>query len=211
MSTIDLSHSISAEMPVFPGSSQPAIENLHHLEEHGWADKQIKIQTHHGTHLDAPSHMLKGAPGLDQLPLDNFAGPACVIRLHNHSGPIEITDLIKNTTSIAASKIVLLNTGWSRYWGEPEYFEDYPCLSRDSASWLADQGIKGLGIDALSVDPADCSDCPIHHILFEKNIFLIENLTSLEKLPPSGFILVAAPLKIEQADGSPVRALALVN
>jgi len=108
-------------------------------------------------------------------------------------------------------EFVLFHTGWSRLWGKETYFEGFPVLAPAAAHWLADRELKGIGFDAVSVDPVGSADYPNHRILFRKGMLSIENLTGLEPLIGRRFLFSCLPLKIEEADGSPVRAVAILD
>jgi arylformamidase len=111
---------------------------------------------------------------------------------------------------LEGAEFVLLHTGWSRHWGQEAYFAGFPVLSAEAARWLCGRGLKGIGLDAISIDPVDSTTYPNHHICFRAGLILIENLTGLEALAGRSFLFSCLPLKLEQADGSPVRAVALI-
>ncbi len=103
------------------------------------------------------------------------------------------------------------DTGWSQYWGTEQYFSDYPVLSLEAADWLSRFGLRGFGLDTISADEADSQDFPVHKAFLRNDMIIIENLTNLEKLPCSRFLFSCFPLNFEDADGSPVRAVAFIE
>jgi arylformamidase len=210
MQVIDLSHPIAAEMPVYPGTLSPEISHGSTFNEDGFLEQKITMVTHTGTHLDAPAHIIENGRTLDRFPVDYFCGRGVCIPMGNtESNTIGLNDLVQHEHRIAAGcDFVLLNTGQSRWWGHQRYFEDYPTLSVDAAKWLARFPLKGFGVDAISVDPIFAENWPVHNIFLKKEIILIENLTNLKSLPDAPFIFSCLPLKITNADGSPVRAVA---
>jgi len=105
----------------------------------------------------------------------------------------------------------LLYTGWSRYWGRNRYFSNYPVLSENAAGWLQRFNLKGVGFDTISADSAGSTADPVHKRLLSRNGLIIENLTRLETLPQTGFTFSCLPLFTENADGSPVRAVAMID
>jgi kynurenine formamidase len=105
---------------------------------------------------------------------------------------------------------VLLRTGWSALWGVEDYFRDFPCLTPDAARWLVDRGVRGFGVDTCSVDPPASSDLPVHHVLLGAGVLIVENLANLQALPGGRFQFLALPLRLSDADGGPVRAVAMV-
>ena len=212
MKLIDLSHPLFDSMPVYPGSESPVFETVATVGHEGYAEKRITLFSHTGTHLDAPSHILSRGLSLDRLPVDHFAGSASVLDFTSHSGRlIEIDDLLPYCYLIQNSDFVLIHTGWSRHWGQPSYLTGYPVLSGNAADWICGFGLKGLGVDAISVDPPQATGLPVHRRLLEEQIILVENLNRLQDLPQSGFTFFALPLRIRDGDGSPVRAVAMIS
>lgn len=211
MRIIDLSHDLEANMPLYPGTPAPRFEETASIDTDGYREKRISLCSHTGTHVDAPAHLIKAAKNLDQLPLETFYGDALQIRV---SAPgkkaIELDDLTALGGRIKDKRFLLLRTDWSRHWGSEKYFSGYPTLSQAAAHWLAAAGVKGVGLDTLSADPLDAPALPIHHILLGAGMIIVENLTHLSALPDKDFIFSCLPLKICDADGSPVRAVAVV-
>jgi kynurenine formamidase len=124
---------------------------------------------------------------------------------------IDIKELEAHQEKIGGVEFLLLNTGWGRYWGEPKYFRDYPVLSLAAAAWLAELGMKGIGLDTISADEIDSTDLPVHKAFLVKEILIIENLANLDQLPDNQFAFSCFPLYFENADGSPVRAVAVFS
>lgn len=212
MKIVDLSHTVSPHIPIYPGTEPPISSSPCTIDTVGFAEKKITLYSHTGTHVDGPAHIIEGARTLDQMSIDCFAGPSCVLDLSRIKKPtIDIADLEPFECHIGGEEFVLLHTGWDKYWGRDQYFEGYPILSRDSALWLAGHNLKGVGVDAISVDDVGSKTFPIHKILLEYNTIVIENLVNLLKLPKNSFIFFCMPLKLEKADGSPVRAIGVIE
>jgi arylformamidase len=213
---IDLSQLINANSTVYPDTVAPSFEVLNTVEKSGFAELKMTLVLHTGTHIDAPCHMLKNGKSLDQFTIDKFVGRAIVIPCH-HKTEIDVGYLKTFEDKITQVDFILFYTGWQDKWNTKEYFDDCPTLTREAAVWLTKFKLKGIGIDAFSLDKvssaerATSENFPNHHILLEQEIILIENLTNLDKLPDSGFIFQCFPLSIENADGSPVRAIANFN
>ncbi len=207
---LDLTHSISEGMPVYPGCVPPTIRQANTVEKAGYAEKFISIYTHTGTHIDAPAHMLADGKTLDQLGVDHFVGIACVIDVSGmHT--IEKVFLESQSTSVDACDFVLFHTGWAELWGHQGYFEGFPLLSLEAARWLGGRNLKGVGFDAISLDPVGSTRFQNHLVLFRAGLISIENLTGLEALIGKRFLFSCLPLKLEDADGSPVRAVAVLD
>lgn len=214
MKILDLTHSITPDMPVYPGTEQPVIITGCSIDEVGFLEKKLTFFSHTGTHIDAPAHLIKGQRTLDMFPIDHFYGPGLLLNFENSNRSIGLAKLEPYQDQIARVHFVLLYTGWSKYWGSEKYFTDYPVLSLEAAEWLSefpDFNLKGLGIDTLSADSAETTDYPVHKLLLEKNIIIIENLVNIEELHASKFNFSCFPLSFEDADGSPVRAVAYIS
>ena len=208
MPVLDLTQVLSPTMPVYPGTEPPTIRPATTVEADGFAEKWIGMYSHTGTHIDAPAHMLPGAATLDQLGIDRFVGPAWVVDV---PGPaIELELLEAQEAAMAGSEFVLFHTGWSAKWGTPGYFEGFPVLSGAAARWLSRRGLKGIGFDAISADPVSSTAFENHFECFRAGMILIENLTGLRPLVGKPFLFSCLPLKLEEADGSPVRAVAIL-
>jgi arylformamidase len=207
MTLFDLTHPVCNQTPVYPGELSPDIRNITDLENRGYREKWLSMGSHTGTHLDAPAHMLTDGKTLDQFPVSHFSGKAVFIPVQPGTGLIEVSHLKPYSDRITDADYVLLHTGWSRFWGTGQYFRDFPVLSDKAAGWLATFSLKGIGVDTISVDAVE-SDCwPVHKILFNAGMVIVENLTFSEIGNYEKAVIHCFPLKIEGADGSPVRAV----
>ena len=210
MKIIDLSHSIHPNIPVYPGTEQPIITQANTIDRDGFAEKKIAMYSHTATHIDAPCHILAGGKSLDQFPASHFFGPAVSIDVTQLSDPeIGINQLEPYADQLSKAAFVLLHTGWDSYWGQDKYFRDFPCFSPQAAEWLTRFSLQGIGIDTISIDHIDHADLPAHHILLGQEIVIIENLTNLNAITSGTFNFSCLPLPIQDADGSPVRAVAI--
>lgn len=209
---IDLSHTIRPGMPVYPGDPGPSFEVLSTVEEGGFYQREIRISSHVGTHIDAPAHVKADGRSLDRFPAEAFFGKAAVLDVTGREKAlIEVADLESRQESLEQSDFLLLHSSWSRYWGTDRYFRDYPVLSPAAAAWLRQFPLRGIGIDMVSVDAVDSEGLAIHHMLLENDLLIIENLTNLEQLPPTDSLFACWPLKLRDADASPVRAVAIIG
>lgn len=212
MKITDLTHTIHSDMPVFPGTEQPIFEKANTLEKDGFQEAKITMYSHTGTHIDAPAHMLREGPYLDALNIEHFIGKAAILDFScKNNGLIELGELVPYEDRIKNAEFIIIKTGWSKYWGEESYYEGYPSLSEESAKWLAKYSLKGIGIDAISIDDMKSTTFAVHKILLEKNIIIVENLTNLDSIASEHFVLSIMPLKSKNADGSPVRAISIEN
>jgi len=212
MAIIDLSHFLEVGMPLFPGTPVPIFEENASIETDGYREKKIALCSHTGTHMDAPAHIVAGAKTLDQLPVETFCGDAFLLNCTRaRKARIDLTELLPHVDAIRESAFIILHTGWDRYWGDEHYFSGYPALTPEAARWLAHLGLKGVGMDTISADPSDSLALPVHNILLGAGMVLVENLTNLAAVPAPSFLFAGFPLKIRDADGSPVRAVAIVR
>jgi arylformamidase len=211
MALIDLTHPIDNMIPVFPGEPGPKISNIAEHKTHGYRVKWLEMGSHTGTHMDAPAHLIPDGKTLDQFSVSHFTGIATVIPIPPLTSFIEIPFLTRFQEKIRESGFVLFATGWSKFWGADKYFRDFPVLTADAARWLAGHPLKGIGMDTISADPVNSVSLQIHHIILNAGILIIENL-----LFPQGFhadkaVFHCFPLRIADADGSPVRAVLSVE
>lgn len=212
MNVIDLTQVIHSDMPVFPGTEQPIFEKANTLEKDGFREAKITMYSHTGTHIDAPAHMLSDGPYLDDLEINKFIGKATILDFSDENiDIIEIKDLKRYEEKIENAEFVLIKTGWNKFWGKQSYYEDFPALSEEAAKWISEFNLKGIGIDAISIDKMKSTTFEVHKTLMSKSIIIIENLTNLESINSDYFILSIFPLKNKNADGSPVRATAIEN
>jgi arylformamidase len=206
---VDLSHLVTAGMPVYPGTAPPTFREATTVERDGFAEKEISLYSHTGTHVDAPAHMLVGAPTLDRFDAGYFVGRAYVVDVAGRQS-VERSVVEPHEAAIAGCDFILLHTGWSRYWGEPGYFRGFPVLTVNATRWLAQAGLRGVGVDAISVDPVDATSFDNHLELFRAGLITVENLTGLDALIGRTFLFSCLPLKLDAADGAPVRAVAIL-
>jgi kynurenine formamidase len=209
---IDLTHPISSGMPVYPGTEPPVLKTECTIEDIGFLEKKITLVSHTGTHMDAPAHLIKDAKTLDKFPIGQFYGRALLLNLTNIKvSTIELQKLEPHKDAIRNVDFLLLHTGWSKYWGSDKYFIDYPVLSMEAAEWLGKFRLKGIGLDTISADKVDTEKYLIHKVFLQNNTVIIENLTDLNLLPCNHFTFSCFPMSFKDADGSPVRAVGIVN
>lgn len=211
MIVIDLSRVIEETMPVYPGAEPPRIADVSTIARAGYAEKSLSLYSHTGTHLDAPGHVLEGAPRLDEVRAGQFIGPGRVLDVSAFRGrTVEVADLEKRGTDLREGDYVLLHSGWARFWGDNRYYVGYPVLSEPAARWLTRFRLRGIGVDMISVDSLGSTAMANHRIFLENKMTIVENLTGLEALIGKSFLFSCLPLKLAAADGSPVRAVAIL-
>ncbi len=210
MRIIDLTHKISQDMPMYPGSPAPVIKRLFNVEKDGFAESELKISSHSGTHIDAPCHMLLDGKELEDYEIETFFGNALMIDFPTpEKMQIEADDIMPFQARTEKIDFLVIRTGWSRSWGKAEYLLNFPCLTVEAAQLISESGLRGVGIDTPSIDSVDSETFPVHHVFFRQDMLIIENLTNLGSLSSSNFTFSCMPLRIEKADASPVRAFAI--
>ena len=211
MKVIDLTHTISESMPVYPGTEGPVLAPANTYEKDGFKETKMTMYTHTGTHMDPPAHLFAGRTTLDQFPVSQFAGKALVINCsaYKHGQRVPLSAITAYGAKAEEADFLLFHFGWDKYWGKAEYFGDYPCLSDEAVDYIISHNKKGVGLDVIGIDPIADAHLTIHRKLFEKNeIVVIENLMHLDQLGNDLFWFFALPLKHQDADGSPIRAIA---
>jgi arylformamidase len=209
MKIVDLSHILEESMYTFPGTEKPVFRESYTIEHHGYSEHSLSLTTHTGTHLDAPSHLLKDGKKVNEYNVSAFFGKA--IRIDCTNRKYITSDTIKKVLTISEPiDFILLYTAWDNYWNLRKYSEGFPVLDPDTAEYIASLPLKGIGIDAVSFDPVENTELANHKMLMNRNILLIENLCNLSLLPENSFLFSCFPLNIKGADGSPVRATAII-
>jgi len=168
----------------------------------------LEMSAHAGSHIDAPSHFISDAGGIETLPLDVLTGVAVVADLTHVDGPITADDLEGVPPGIERLIAKTRNSGWSKT--GTEFRRDYVALDESAAQWCIEYGVRLVGIDYLSIEPFDGGELgyPTHRTLLEDEIVVIEGL-DLEGIEPGPYFLVALPILIPEADGAPARVLLL--
>jgi kynurenine formamidase len=215
---VDLSHTIRAGMVTYPGLPAPEIHPFltredsrsRYAEGTQFAMDIITMIGNTGTYLDSPFHRYEGGTDLAGLSLDTLVDqPTEIFHLRDVSArgiPVEAL-----TGRDLAGKAVLLDTGWSRFFGGAEYAAGAPFLTGEGAAYLVDQGVTLVGIDSLNIDDVESGgERPAHSLLLAAGIHVVEHLTSLDELPESGAEITVVPPKIEGFGTFPVRAFARI-
>ena len=213
MEPIDLTLLISQNLPSFPGSPKPQFIPWSKLNKDGYNLELLFLSSHSGTHLDAPYHFIKKGSKIHQISLKRLVSDAIVINIKKTANQaITKNDLIKYEKKfgrILQNSTVIFSTGWNKNLQKENYFNDNPGLADSAAEYLISKKINLIGIDSPSIDLGKNSKFDVHHILLKNNILILENLCNLEKIKKSFFRLVVLPLKLKNATGSPVRAIAI--
>jgi len=206
-SIIDLSPTITPDMPVWPGDPQVRMTRVASLEKgDGFTLTELAMSVHVGTHVDAPAHYVRGAAGAHALPLDALVGPALVIDATAVNGHITAKALA-NMNIPSGTKRVLFRTRNSArgLMASASFHTDFVAISSDGATWLVEQGIQLVGMDYYSIAPWDDLAAP-HQILLQGGVVIVEGL-NLISVAPGPYQFICLPLKLKDADAAPARAI----
>lgn len=210
MALTDLSHVVATGMTQVKVLPPVRVSRIMSMTEGAPLNVQeICIASHSGTHIDAPLHALPSGASLDQLPLEAFFGPAVVIPVDRRGGEaIEPGDLA--SADVRRDDIVLVATGWDRFFGDPETYYLHPFLSDAAADWLVERRVKMLAMDVLSPDrPMALRDAGfayyVHRRLLGSGILIAENLRGAAPLGARRARAYAFPLSYRDGDAGPVR------
>lgn len=202
MPLLDLSHTITHQMNVFPGEQPPSVVRDELPEDAAYATFRLETNMHSGTHMDAPFHALADEKTIDLYPVELFAGKAAILDVQG----LHFVHMQDNWEQVfKQNRIILFYTGHTSHWGKHDYYHNYPVFEDRIAEKLVDAGVQIVGFDSPSPDRAPFR---FHSIFLKDCRFIVENLTNLGKLLEiREFEFMVFPLKIE-AEASLVRAIA---
>jgi arylformamidase len=201
---LDVSVPLAAGLPVFPGNPEFELNSVKRIAEGASSNvSRVVMGTHTATHVDAPRHFFDDGAAVDALALDLLIGRARVIDVPRRGG-IGADDLA--VAGLREDLRVLLKTPNSALWNGAAFKTDYTYLTGDGAQYLADQGVKVVGIDYLSIEQFKKPGAPAHRTLLSQGIVVIEGL-NLSEADPGMYELYCLPLRIAGADGAPARVV----
>lgn len=198
---------VASSLPVWPGDRKPAIELVMSLESgDSFNVSHLSMNVHTGTHVDAPSHFIKGGTTVDALSLEALIGPAYVGYLPDVE-QIFPTDL-EGLEIPQQTKRLLLRTRNSQLWtqGAREFTPDYAALTPKAAEWIVKRGVWLVGVDYLSVQRFHDAEPTTHKVLLEAGVVILEGL-NLSTIAPGSYQLLCLPLKLAGCEGAPARAV----
>jgi len=228
----------SISLPPEMGQAWPfRIEEISRYDERGpaWYWNNFSCGEHTGTHFDAPVHWVSGKDlpngSVDTIPPENFIGPAFVLdcsKEAQHDADFLLTKKFiqsweKKHSKIAAHSWVLMRTDWYKRAGDPAAYQNYdetgqhtPGPDIDAVRFLVEErDILGFGTETIGTDAGQAQHLrppyPCHYYMHGAGRYGLQCLANLDRLPPTGALVIAAPLKIQNGSGSPLRVLALVE
>jgi arylformamidase len=211
---IDLSYTIQSDMLVYPGNERPVFQWLGRVNSEGYNLTRLTMNVHTGTHVDAPKHFLDEVTCIDEIPLEQLFGKACIFKYQKEPNGEEITlkEIESSGFELREGHIFVMETGIEKYAETRQYNEIFPVPSKEVVEWLISKKIRAYMTDATAVDPFGSKDSPNHHLLLGAGIPIVENLKNLYLIPKGkDFWISALPLKLKGRDGAPCRAIAILN
>ncbi len=200
MKIIDISHVLNEDTPIYPGDCKLNLSKYKSIDEDYYCSYLLKTCLHTGTHIDMPMHLIEDYRMASDFTLNHFIGNGILLDVR---GENIITMKTHYEDMITNESIVLLFTGFDKYYNTDKYFFDHPVVSDELMHYFISKKIKILGMDMPS---PDFPPHTIHKELLRKDIFVLENLTKLQDLVGvDKFEVMALPLKIS-AEASFVRA-----
>lgn len=203
---IDLTRTLASDQ------SGVDFEQSRTVERDGWNARTLHLYSHTGTHMDAPLHFGVNEQSIEEFPPNRLMGKTWIAKLDKVESHqlLRPSDLGGIGDKIKAGDNLILQTGWSKKEDYQVFRDELPRISKELAQWIVEKGINLLGVEPPSV--ADVNNLEevseIHHILMKGDVIIVEGLVNLDQIQSEMVYLMALPLKLENGDGSPIRALA---
>jgi kynurenine formamidase len=231
---VDLTHPFNERTIYWPTAETFKLEKVAEGEtEQGYfyAANNFSAAEHGGTHLDAPVHFARGGDTAEEIPLRRLVGRGVVVdvserALADRDYQVTVGDLKAHERRygrIGRRAIVLLRTGYERFWPDRERYLGtaelgpaavpklhFPGLHPDAARWLVRRDIRAVGLDTASIDYGQSTLFESHRVLGAADVPVFENVANLRRLPRENFLVIALPMKIEGGSGGPLRIIAVV-
>ena len=224
---IDLTHTFSPSLPVYPGYNPIRIRARSSVAQNGFANNEVTFDEHTGTHVDAPSHFVAGATSADRLSVDRLIAPLVVIDIAGRAARdadtlLSVDDVRqweKQHGRVPGGALVAMHAGWDARVGAAARFLNQdakgtmhaPGFTEAAARFLVDErDICGVGVDTLSLDAAAAQKFVAHLVILGAGKYGVELMANLGRVPPAGATVIVGAPKHEAATGGPARVLALV-
>lgn len=214
---IDVSHTVRDGMITYKGLPASIIcdylsreeSKKHYAAGTSFQIGSITMSSNTGTYVDVPFHRYENGKDLSEIALSSLADLDGIKILVGENVTEIGIDFFKNRD--ICGKAVIIETNWSRHWGNDQYFEDNPYVNEEAATYLRDQGVTFVGIDSYNIDDTSGTERPCHSILLHNEIPICEHMTNLSMLPENNFRFFAVPVKVKGMGTFPVRAFGIIN
>lgn len=229
---VDLTYTFNSETIYWPNASGFEWKQEHWgpREDGNWyAAAHYAASEHGGTHIDAPIHFSKSGHSVDEIKVSHLIVPAVVIDISKQCTknrdyllqPGDVENWEKLHGRVPQGSIVLVRTGWGKFWPNKKQYMGtnvkgdianlhFPGIGVEAAKLLASRKIVGIGIDTASMDYGQSKDFPTHAVINGANLYGLENVANLDRLPETGAELIALPMKIGGGSGAPTRIVAVL-
>jgi kynurenine formamidase len=206
---VDLTHYLENGMPLYPGTPEPSFEDI--PDDDGSAVSAYELCNHIGTHVDAPSHMIKGGETLDDIGLERLVTDAVTVDFRGHEkGALTLADVEPHLEKLAPGDFLFVCSGDDQNWGSDAYWTEWCYPDADASRAIIERGVSGVGFDGPSPDPVQTTTFDLHMVWLGAGRLIIENLSNLDRLPERTRVVVA-PMKVRGANGAPARVFALTD
>jgi kynurenine formamidase len=226
-STVDLTHTMSADFPTFFGVPGIEMEKKFDIKKDGFNLYWWRIIEHAGTHLDAPIHFSENGATAEKIPADTLVVPLAVVDVAGKAAAnpdylLSREDLAaweKQHRRLPDNCCVEMHSGWAQHVGNAAKYTGkdaggvfhFPGVSPEAADWLMkERKVAGLAVDTLSLDYGPSKDFKVHYAWLPSGRWGLENVANLDKVPPASAMLVVGLAKVKGATGGPARLIALV-
>lgn len=222
---ISLSHTLRPGIPCWPGDPVFSTTPIADVATVGWSLRKLELGEHTGTHVNTSATFFPHGFAPDRFPPDYWIRNGICIDLpgEDPNRRLQVADIFaweERHGLITSDSLILLNTGWERYWSDPVKFfghdaagiPHFPGFSPHAAAFLMEhRHAAGLGIDTHGLDGGNDTEFSVNRAVLETNRIAVECLANLDLLPPRGFTLTIGALPIEHGTGSPAMVFALLN
>jgi kynurenine formamidase len=209
---IDLTAQMFDGAPTMPMDPKFSISWHCTLETLGYNLSRFITSTHQGTHIDAPRHFFNKGECIDEIALERCVVRAVKVDLTGKKDgePIEPADLEPYAKWIKQGCNVLLHTGWDKHFPDKSFFSGFPFVTKSLANWFVEKKVGLVGMDMPTPNGEDWRY--VHVKMLGAGILIVEGLTNMEALPhDEAFTFFSLPLKLQGRDGSPIRAIAILD
>ena len=219
---IDLTHTLTTTIPTWDSSCGFDISIDTDYADCTAPDlfrtQKIKMNAGTGTHMDAPAHCLPSGRTIESLTMEELVTSCVVIDVSDEADenylamPEVVEKFEKEHGEIKSNSFVIFKTDWDKYWDTPEKYRNnhqFPSVHVSTAELLLKRNIAGLGIDTLSADTGK-EGFPVHRAILRANKYLVENITNISKIPPTGSKIAVLPMKIGGGTEAPIRIVAFI-
>ncbi len=212
MKVVDLSHVFSITDRVFPGTNAMSFDHTHTCAKDGYNLTMCNINTHAGTHTDAPLHFLADGKSLAEVDIQCYVGPCFVVDCTQKNHPnafLTVADAAPFEAQIKRAGRVAFATGWFKEFNTEHFFTEYPSVSVELAEYLVSLGVRMIGVEGPSVNTVD--GAKVHKILLSADCAIVEALNNTDQVLNQTIFFCGAPLAFTGMDGFPIKAYALLQ